>query len=134
MNCRSTVEPIPFLTDARGLVLEPLRPDEFAGQRNAHLVVTAPGCVRGNHYHERGTEVMAIFGPALVRVAEGDDVRDYEIAEGEAYRFTFPPGVAHALKNTGTTPQIAISFNTEAHDRARPDVVRVVLIEPAGAM
>ena len=125
-----TIEPIAFPTDARGLVLEPLRSDEFASQRNAHLVVTAPGCVRGNHYHERGTEVMAILGPALVRVAEEGAVRDYEVAVGEAYRFTFPPGVAHAIQNTGTTPQIAIAFNTEVHDRDRPDVVRVVLIEP----
>jgi dTDP-4-dehydrorhamnose 3,5-epimerase-like enzyme len=130
MNPRTTIEPIAFPSDARGLVLEPLRPDEFAGQRNAHLVVTAPGCVRGNHYHLRGTEVMAILGPALVRVAEAGEVRDYQIALGEAYRFTFPPGVAHAIQNTGTTPQIAIAFNTEVHDRAKPDVVRAVLIEP----
>jgi dTDP-4-dehydrorhamnose 3,5-epimerase-like enzyme len=130
MNDRPTVEPIAFPTDARGLVLEPLRPNEFAAQRNAHLVVTLPGCIRGNHYHRLGTEVTAVLGPALVRVVEEGVVRDYEVAEGRAYRFTFPPGVAHAIQNTGATPQVAISFNTVAHDPSQPDVVREMLIEP----
>jgi UDP-2-acetamido-2,6-beta-L-arabino-hexul-4-ose reductase len=124
------IETIEFPTDFRGLVLEPLRPEEFAAQRNAHLVLTVPGCIRGNHYHRLGTEVTTVLGPALVRVLEGDAIRDYEVADGRAMRFTFPPGVAHAIQNTGTTPQIAISFNTEPHDPARPDVVREILIDP----
>ena len=74
--------------------------------------------------------MTTVLGPALVRVVEGDVIRDYHVADGRADRFTFPPGVAHAIQNIGTTPQIAISFNTEPHDPARPDVVREILIEP----
>ena len=128
---RPTAEPVAFPTDHRGLVLEPLGPDDFARQRNAHLVLTAPGCVRGNHYHRAGVEVAVVLGPALVRYRDGDDVRDVDIGGGAAYRFVFPAGVAHAMKNTGSVPMIILSFNTEAHDPARPGVVRDVLIDTA---
>src|SRR5260370_5294075 len=100
MNARATVEPLTFPTDARGLVLEPLGPAEIPAQRNAHLVLTAPGCIRGNHYHERGTEVTVVLGPALVRVRDADGLRDYEVDQDRAYRFTFPPAVPHAMINT----------------------------------
>src|SRR4051794_16369656 len=128
VTARATVEPIEFPTDARGLVIEPLRPDEFAAQRNAHLVVTGPGKLRGNHYHSIGTEVAVVLGPALVRVLDADGLRDYPVEAGRALRFTLPPGVPHAMLNTGDSPMLILSFNTEAHDPARPDVVRHVLI------
>ena len=37
-------------------------------------------------------------------------------------------GTAHAFKNTGSKPFLLVSFNTEEHDPARPDVERVELI------
>ena len=130
VTARAIVEPITFPTDARGLVLEPLRPDEFAAQRNAHLVVTGRGQVRGNHFHRQGTEVAVVLGPALVRLRDADGLRDHTVEAGRALRFTFPPGVAHAMLNTGDSPMLILSFNTEAHDPSLPDVVRAVLIEP----
>jgi UDP-2-acetamido-2,6-beta-L-arabino-hexul-4-ose reductase len=92
-------------------------------------VITRPGGIRGNHYHRVGHEVALVLGPALVRYRDGEAVVDRPVAPGEAVRFTFPAGVAHAIQNTGDAPMIALSFNTEVHDRARPDVVRDVLIE-----
>jgi dTDP-4-dehydrorhamnose 3,5-epimerase-like enzyme len=127
-GARVTVEVIQYPTDQRGLVLEPLRAEEFPAQRNAHLVVTKPGGVRGNHYHRRGREVAVLLGPALVRYRDGDGVVDRPVAAGEAVRFTIPAWVAHAMKNTGDAPMIIVSFNTEVHDPANPDVVRDVLI------
>jgi UDP-2-acetamido-2,6-beta-L-arabino-hexul-4-ose reductase len=128
-GARATAEPLTFPTDARGLVVEPLGPDELSGQRNAHLVLTAPGAVRGNHYHRVGTEVALVLGPALVRVRDADGLRDHPVAAGQAVRFRFPPGVAHAMLNTGPDTLVILSFNTEPHDPVRPDVVREVLIE-----
>jgi dTDP-4-dehydrorhamnose 3,5-epimerase-like enzyme len=126
---RASLQRVEFPRDARGLVLEPLRAEEFPLQRNAHLVVTHPGCVRGNHYHERGTEVAVVLGPALVRLREGGELRDVEVPDGEAYRFVFPPGVSHAFRNTADRPMLLVAFNTVEHDPAAPDVVRDVLIE-----
>jgi UDP-2-acetamido-2,6-beta-L-arabino-hexul-4-ose reductase len=116
--------------DARGAVFEPLLPAELATQRNAHVVLTEPGHIRGNHYHPRGTEILAIVGPALIRFKEDGQIRDVNVPEKQAIRLTIPPGVAHAIKNTGTTINVLVGFNTVEHDPAQPDVVREVLIEP----
>jgi dTDP-4-dehydrorhamnose 3,5-epimerase-like enzyme len=129
MDSRLIVERVQFSVDARGLVIEPITEGCIAAQRNAHAVLTEPGGIRGNHYHQRGTEICVVLGPALVRVREGGVVRDCCVPEGEAFRFTFPPGVAHAFQNRGPRTMFLISFNTVPHDPARPDVVRDVLIE-----
>ncbi len=115
-------------SDARGAVFEPLEPERLAGWRNVHAVVTEPGAIRGNHRHLRGTEVSTVLGPALVRYRVEDRAEDFEVPAGEAWRFVFPAGVAHAFKNTGDRPFVLVSFNTEEHDPARPDVERVELI------
>ena len=114
--------------DARGCVFEPLEPALLAGWRNVHAVVTEPGAVRGNHRHLRGTEVSTVVGPAMVRYREQGLLHDVDVPEGEAWRFHFPPGVAHAFRNTGTRPFVLVSFNTEEHDPARPDAERELLI------
>lgn len=130
VSARATVEPLTFPTDPRGLVLEPIGADDFRRQRNGHLVLTRPGGVRGNHFHRRGTEIAVVLGPALVRVRDASGLRDHEVDDGRAVRFTFPPGVPHAMLNTGSTTLVILSFNTEPHDPVRPDLVREVLIEP----
>lgn len=130
---RARVEPVTIHADPRGLVLEPAGPAELPAQRNAHLVTTNPGAVRGNHYHERGTEIAVVVGPCRVRLRESGALRDVEVPPGEAWRFTFPPRVSHAFQNTGTVPMLLVAFNTEAYDAAHPDVVRDVLIAPGDA-
>jgi mannose-6-phosphate isomerase-like protein (cupin superfamily) len=69
-----------------------------------------------------------VFGPALVRFRTRGTIGDIEVPEGEAHRFTIPPGVSHAVCNTGSEPALLVAFNTVAHDPAAPDVVRDVLI------
>jgi dTDP-4-dehydrorhamnose 3,5-epimerase-like enzyme len=115
--------------DPRGAVFEPLAADDIAKYRNVHVVITEPGAVRGNHRHVRGTEITSVVGPVLVRYREAGVIRDVEVPEGEAWRFAFPAGVAHAFKNIGQQPFILASFNTEQHDQSAPDAVRDVLIE-----
>ena len=114
--------------DSRGAVFEPLEPQLLAGWRNVHAVISEPGAVRGNHAHLRGTEISAVVGPALVRYREAGSTHDAEVPAGEVWRFRFPPGVAHAFRNTGARPFVLVSFNTEEHDPAVPDVERVELI------
>ena len=115
--------------DVRGLVVEPVGGDELANFRNVHVVISEPGAIRGNHAHVRGTEITAVHGPTLVRFREASIVRDVAVPDGEVWRFRFPPGVPHAFLNTGDRAAILASFNTEAHDRSMPDVVRETLIE-----
>jgi UDP-2-acetamido-2,6-beta-L-arabino-hexul-4-ose reductase len=124
-----TIEPVAAVWDQRGLVVEPMGPELLPRQQNVHLVLTEPGQVRGNHYHERGTEVTLVVGPALFRYRDGSEVREVTLATGQAYRITILPRVAHAFLSPGPGPLVLIGFNTEAHDPVRPDVVRDVLIE-----
>ncbi len=114
--------------DARGAVFEPLEPELLSGWRNVHAVITEPGAIRGNHRHLRGTEITTVLGPALVRYRADGRLEDVEVPAGEAWRFVFPAGTAHAFKNTGSRPFVLVSFSTEEHDPARPDVERVELI------
>ena len=123
-----TITRIKVHADARGAVFEPLEPQILGGWRNVHAVITEPGAVRGNHRHLRGTEVTAVYGEALVRYRDGEATREAVVPAGEVWRFQFPPGVPHAFKNTGASPFVLVSFNTELHDQAAPDVERVELI------
>ena len=129
MSSQVIIEPVECFSDARGWVVEPIAEASLAAQRNAHVAFTEPGCIRGNHYHERSTETFVIVGPGLVRFREGGVVRDVCVPDGQAVRFTVPPGIPHAIRNTGTRPMPLMAFNSLPHDRAKPDAVRVVLIE-----
>ena len=115
-------------SDNRGFVFEPINAESLQHQRNAHVVISRPGAVRGNHYHLKGTEVITVMGPAVVRIEENNQVQDVEIPASKAYRFFIPPKVPHAIKNTGDQPNILIAFNTVFHDPQNPDVIRKVLI------
>ena len=119
--------------DARGLVFEPLITAELAAQRNVHVVITEPGHVRGNHYHRVTTEILAVLGPALVRVRAEDGLRDFMVAAGEVRRFVFPPGTPHAIRHEGSQPGVLVSFTTRPHDPQNPDTCREVLIAPQAA-
>lgn len=122
------VEILRVAQDARGYVFEPFGAD-FGRFRNVHVVYTLPGRVRGNHYHVRGTEVCSVAGPTLVRYRVAGIVQEAVVPAGQVWRFTFPPGVAHAFRNEGTVPTLIAACNTEAHDPNKPDVAHAVLIE-----
>jgi len=121
---RTLIEPVGTYRDARGALFEPVDDTHLAGKRNAHVVLTEPGFVRGNHYHRVGTEIAVVTGPAQVRLKEEGVLRDLEVPAGETWRFTIPPGVTHAYRNPGPGTMFLIGFNSERHDPAAPDMVR----------
>jgi dTDP-4-dehydrorhamnose 3,5-epimerase-like enzyme len=122
------IEPLRVARDPRGYLFEPLG-SSFEGFHNVHVVYTVPGVVRGNHYHVKGTEVCSVSGPTLVRYREGNETHDVQVPAGEVWRFTFPPGVAHAFRNDGDQPSVLAAFNTEIHDPAVSDAVKEVLLD-----
>ena len=129
MNSRSTrIDVITSHHDARGSLFEPLDAAELTRQKNVHVVLTQPGEVRGNHWHRTATEMTTVVGPCLVRLKEADGLRDVQVPAGEAWRFTLPPGVVHAYRNTGTEPMVLVSFASALHDPANPDTVREVIL------
>jgi len=116
------------ITDQRGFVLELLPAEDFASQRNAHVVVSLPGIVRGNHYHTKGRETITILGPSLVRFREQGRIQEVVVPDKEAWRFVFLPGVSHAIKNLSGEANILVAFNTLEHDPTDADTHRDLLI------
>jgi dTDP-4-dehydrorhamnose 3,5-epimerase-like enzyme len=114
-------EKLAIISDQRGFVLELLNAKDFAYQRNAHLVISFPGVVRGNHYHIKGKETIIVIGPSLVRFREDGEIKDVVVPEKEAWRFVFSPGISHAIKNLCKDVNILAAFNTLEHDPANPD-------------
>jgi dTDP-4-dehydrorhamnose 3,5-epimerase-like enzyme len=121
---RTLIETVPAFRDARGTLFEPLDDRGLAAQKNVHVVLSEPGAIRGNHMHPHSVEVTVVVGPCLVRLKESDGVRDVAVPAGETWRFTIPPGVVHAYRNTGAGQMVLISFNSSLHDPANPDTVR----------
>jgi dTDP-4-dehydrorhamnose 3,5-epimerase-like enzyme len=121
-------ETVKRFSDARGFVFEPLEGELLANQKNTHVVVSRPGAVRGNHYHLRGSETLVVCGPALVRIRKDKDVEDFSIPAGTTCRMRIPPGISHAIQNTGEIDNLLVAFNTEPHDPDKPDLVQDVLI------
>jgi dTDP-4-dehydrorhamnose 3,5-epimerase-like enzyme len=115
-------------SDARGILFEPLDAIELTAQKNVHVVMTAPGETRGNHFHHATTEMSVVVGPCLVRLKEAGRIRDVEVPCGEAWRFTIPPGVVHAYRNTGPATMVLVSFASAVHDPAHPDTVREAIL------
>jgi dTDP-4-dehydrorhamnose 3,5-epimerase-like enzyme len=115
------VEKLRMISDDRGTVFEPLFAEELVRQKNAHLVISKPGVVRGNHFHLKGTEIIAVLGPALVKYRIANNIEDVHIPDCEVYRFISPPGVAHAIQHSGDRDGVLVAFNTEPHDPDQPD-------------
>jgi len=113
---RVRIETIQSHRDARGSVFEPLNDAELAAQKNVHVVLTEPAGVRGNHVHATAVETSTVVGPCLVRLKEAGEIRDVEVPAGETWRFTIPPGVVHAYRNTGDSVMVLVSFSTKVHD------------------
>jgi len=121
---RARIEPVKTHRDARGSLFEPLTDLELAAQRNVHVVLTRPNEVRGNHVHRTATETTSVVGPCLVRLKEGNGLRDIEVPAGETWRFVIPPGVVHAYRNTGDELMVLVSFSTSLHDPNGADTLR----------
>jgi dTDP-4-dehydrorhamnose 3,5-epimerase-like enzyme len=118
------IESMKTQRDARGSLFEPLNDAELGAQRNVHVVLTQPNEVRGNHRHATAVEMTTVVGPCLVRLKEAGLIRDVEVPPGETWRFTIPPGVAHAYRNTGSEAMVLISFSTQVHDPNVSDTTR----------
>ena len=123
------IEPLVVHSDRRGFVFEPIDRDSLIAQENCHVVISGPGVIRGNHYHLKGTETIALAGPALMRFKEGNDIHEIEVPTDQVIKFIIPPKVAHAIKNTSKRANILVAFNTHEHDPQNPDVVSDLVME-----
>jgi dTDP-4-dehydrorhamnose 3,5-epimerase-like enzyme len=115
-------EVVDMHADTRGVVFEPVGVEELAIAKNVHVVISKPGAIRANHYHNNTSEVMVVTGPTLARFRCDGVISDVEIPVGEAYRFRIDAGVSHAIKNIGDVDTMLIAFASQLHNRTSPDV------------
>ncbi|MDJ0781976.1 MAG: cupin domain-containing protein [Desulfosarcinaceae bacterium] len=118
-----TWKAVPVHRDARGAVFEPIAEALLSRQRNIHVVINRPGAVRGNHYHRQTTERICVSGPGRVHYRRDETIVTVPIEADAVVCFYFPPGVAHAIENTGESDQVLVALSDKPHDPQSPDSV-----------
>lgn len=118
--------------DARGFSFSPPREalgflDRIA---DIHLASTAPGAVRGNHYHLRKREAIVILPGAAwsLHWDEGEDTpAQHRTFDGtNAVLVLVPPGSSHAVRNDGETTLWLVACSSEPYDPVTVVARRVV--------
>jgi oxalate decarboxylase/phosphoglucose isomerase-like protein (cupin superfamily) len=104
---------------------------EFVGQiRDMHLASTAPGAVRGNHYHVRRREAIVILPGAAwsLHWHEGEDMAaQHRSFDGNgAVLVLVSPGNSHAVRNDGSMPLWLVACSSEPYDPAETVARKVV--------
>ncbi len=75
-----------------------------------------------------GRKKTIALSNALVAVRDHGDVQEIDVLPGAVYRFVFPPGQSHAVKNLSGGMNVLVAFNTVVHDRQHPDTTADVLL------
>jgi dTDP-4-dehydrorhamnose 3,5-epimerase-like enzyme len=108
--------------DARGFSFSP--PQEaldFLGRiADMHLASTAPGAVRGNHYHKRKQEAIVFLPGAAWSFhwdeGEGTPTQHRNFGGSSAVLVLVSSGSSHAVRNDGSTPLWLVACSSEAYE------------------
>lgn len=102
-------------SDNRGWGINPLKAAHLLNKviGNLHISSIKPGCIRGNHYHDVGTEWLLICGgPARFAwsLSGGEHHREEKVFN-EPQLFEIPPRFQHAIMNISNADILVISFS-----------------------
>jgi oxalate decarboxylase/phosphoglucose isomerase-like protein (cupin superfamily) len=118
--------------DARGFsfTAPPVALSFLGRVADMHLASTAPGAVRGNHYHLRKREAIVILpGTAWsLHWDEGEKTAEQhrQFDGSGAILVLVSPGGSHAVRNDGTTPLWLVACSSEPYDPTETVVRKVV--------
>jgi dTDP-4-dehydrorhamnose 3,5-epimerase-like enzyme len=118
--------------DGRGFSFTaPAKALEFLKQvRDMHLSSTEPGAVRGNHYHLRRREAIAVVPGAAWSLhwdqGEGTAPQHRQFDGGSAILVLVSPGASHAVRNDGEKPLWLVALSSESYDPAESVSRKVV--------
>ena len=123
--------------DARGFSFTaPAEALAFVGRMaDVHLAATAPGAVRGNHYHLRRREAIVVLpgpkwslhwdeGDALSQESPSAQHRSFD--GSAAVLVTVSPGASHAVRNDGDQTMWLVAISSERYDPAESVTRKVV--------
>ena len=120
----------PFI-DARGAI----QPLVEADMKSALLISSAAGTVRANHYHKSDWHYCYVVSGAIEyfhRTVGSTAPPQREIFRAGELFFT-PPLVEHAMRFSEDTVFLTLSRNARDQAAYEDDLVRVQLVDPAGA-
>jgi oxalate decarboxylase/phosphoglucose isomerase-like protein (cupin superfamily) len=108
--------------DARGYSFTaPPEALDFVGRvADMHLAATAPGAIRGNHYHLRRREAIVVLpgSPWSLHWDEGEHApaQHREFNGSGAVLVLVSPGASHAVRNDGESPLWLVACSSEPYD------------------
>ena len=113
-------------TDERGWLAEILKAGEGVtpGFGQMFVTVALPGVTKGGHYHSRKVEWFCVVqGTARLVLHElaTDQRFEVEMGDGNLVTVRIPPGVGHAITNTGEDVMMLLVYAEEVFDPADPD-------------
>lgn len=135
-NMKIQIAELPNHGDARGFSFSPpAQALDFVGRIvDIHLASTAPGAIRGNHYHLHKQEAIIVFpGPAWsLHWDEGEDEGETTAAQNHSFTGStavlvlVSPGCSHAVRNDGTSLLWLVTCSSELYDPATVVARKVV--------
>jgi dTDP-4-dehydrorhamnose 3,5-epimerase-like enzyme len=124
---------LPDLTDERGLSFS--IPAEILCElsvRDVHIASIQPGHVRGNHYHEKKTELITVIYSDrwTFHWDTGADtpVRSREFSGHGAFSIEVPLQWSHAVKNDGVRDLWLFNMTDMPFDPAQPGATLDVVV------
>ncbi len=107
--------------DERGTFYEMLKTQK-SGQ--VSLSTTAPGIVRGGHYHHTKNEkFLVVRGRAVIQLRNilSEEIVEYRVSAEKMKIVEMIPGYTHNIKNIGDEELILLLWANENFDRDNPD-------------
>jgi oxalate decarboxylase/phosphoglucose isomerase-like protein (cupin superfamily) len=100
------------------------------GVADVHLASTAPGAIRGNHYHSRRRQAVVLLPgpPWSLHWDEGEHMKLlHRSFDGRsAVLVLLSPGASHAVRNDGAAPLWLVICASEPYDPSEVVARRVV--------
>ncbi len=103
-------------TDSRGTIKDLLVTPEYS---ITHITFRK-GAVRGNHYHEKTTQVDFVLKGRLVISLNG---KEQEVSKGS--QITIPQGMKHAYKALENSATLSICFGVRKGKDYEKDTIRL---------
>ena len=113
--------------DERGWLVEILRSEALKkGDRFGQFLITTayPGYIKGNHYHTRKFEWYCVIrgeGRLVLQDNTTGEKEDVFLTEEELSLVMIPPGITHAIENTGKDILSVLIYIDESFNESDPD-------------
>jgi UDP-2-acetamido-2,6-beta-L-arabino-hexul-4-ose reductase len=112
--------------DERGFVIEMLT-NIVGGAKEVLYIVTAPGALRGNHYHESKKEVLCFLSGKATLAFEDNSTKEKKVfvidADKKPSAVFVPVNVTHSILNSGVSNLVILEVSNQLYGE-NPDTFK----------